>query len=72
MLELWIEGNVDIVGLDIPKEICSDYNFENIPPEQVKNYESIEVFRVRETGELKARILIQDDFKLYPLDKGDK
>ena len=72
LLELWIEGKVDIVGLDIPKEICSDYNFENILPEQVKDYQSIEVFRVRETGELKARISIQDDFKLYPLDKGDK
>ena len=72
LLELWIDGKVDIGGLDIPKEICKDYNFENISPEQVKDYESIELFRIRETGELKARILIQDDFKLYPLDKGDK
>lgn len=72
MLDLWIEGKIDINGLDVPKEICRDYNFKNISPELVENFSSVETFRVRETGELKARIILQDDYKLYPLDKGDK
>jgi len=71
LLELWIEGIIDIGGLDVPKEICSNYNFKNLPPELVKDYKSIEMFRIRETGELRAGIIIQDNYKLYPLDKRD-
>lgn len=72
LLELWIEGRIDIGSLDVPKEICSNYNFKDLNPELVKDYESIEMYRIRETGELKAGIIIQDNYKLYPLDKRDQ
>jgi len=71
LLELWVEDKINIKGLDVPKEICVDYNFNNLAPENFKEYESIETFRIRETGELRARILVNDDYKLYPLDWRD-
>ena len=71
LIELWIEEKIDIIGLDIPKKICKNHDFKNLPLEQIKDFKSVERFRVRETGELRARIMLQDNYKLYPLNKGD-
>ena len=67
LLELWIDGRIEIDGIDVPKEVIKDYNFENLTPDLVKDYKSIELYRIRETGELTARIVIQNNYKLYPL-----
>ncbi len=69
LIELWIDDKVEIKGVDIPKEFCQDRNYKNLPPDEVNGYKSIETYRVRETGELRARITLYDNYKLYP--KGD-
>ncbi|KKN38936.1 hypothetical protein LCGC14_0748390 [marine sediment metagenome] len=72
LLELWVDQFLDIGGLDVPRLLCNNYNFKNLDPEQMKEYKSIEKIRVRETGELKVRVVIEDSYKLYPLDKRDE
>ncbi len=72
LLELWVDEYLVIGGLDVPRLLCKNYNFKNLNPEQVKEYKSIEMIRIRETGELKARVVIEDNYKLYPLDKRDE
>jgi len=69
LIELWIDDKVDIKGVDIPKKLCYDHDYKSLPPDEVKEYKSIETYRVRETGELRARIALSDNYKLYP--KGD-
>ena len=69
LVELWIDNKIDIKGLDIPKKLCRDNDYKNLPLDKAKVYKSIETFRVRETGELRARISLSDNYKLYP--KGD-
>lgn len=69
LIELWIDDKVDINEIDIPKKLCHDYDYKSLPPDEVKGYKSIETYRVRETGELRARIALYDNYKLYP--KGD-
>ena len=71
LIELWVEEKIDIIGLDIPKKICETHDFKNLPIAQVKDFKSIEKFRDRGTGELKARIILQENYKLYSLNKGD-
>lgn len=67
LLDLWLHEKVDIDGIDVPREICREYGYDEMPPSEVKDFEAIETFRKRETGELKARVILQDHFKLYPL-----
>jgi len=69
LIELWIDDKIDINGVDIPKEFCQEHDYKSLPPDEVKKYKSIENYRVRETGELRARIALFDNYKLYP--KGD-
>ncbi|MEJ2279876.1 MAG: hypothetical protein P8Y70_19340 [Candidatus Lokiarchaeota archaeon] len=69
LIELWIENKIDISGIDIPREILNDKSYKDLPPKQIKEYKSIETYRIRETGELKARITLSDNYKLFP--KGD-
>ena len=69
LIELWIDDKVDINGIDIPKKLCHEHDYKSLPPDEVKEYKSIETYRVRETGELRARIALFDNYKLYP--KGD-
>ncbi|KKN54099.1 hypothetical protein LCGC14_0595930 [marine sediment metagenome] len=71
LLGLWLENKIDIGGLDVPRKTCNDFGFTDIPPDQVDKFKSVETYRVRETGELKARVLLSDNNKLYPLNKGD-
>lgn len=66
LIELWIEDIVEIDGIDIPKSLIHKDNYKNIPPSEVKGYKSIETYRVRETGELRAKISLFDKYKLYP------
>ena len=66
---MWIDDKVDINGVDIPRKICHDQDYKSLPPDEVKKYKSIETYRVRETGELRARVALSDNYKLYP--KGD-
>ena len=66
LIELWMVDKLDIKGLDVPKSLCHDHDYKNLPPDKVKGYKSIETFRVRETGELRARISLSDNYKLYP------
>lgn len=67
ILELWRDGKLDISKVDVPREICIKYGIKDIPPEHVKDFTSIETYRVRESGVLKARIMLQDNYKLFPL-----
>ncbi|MFX1481273.1 MAG: hypothetical protein ACFFCI_24600, partial [Promethearchaeota archaeon] len=69
LIELWVDGKIDIKGIDIPREFCNEYEYTNLPPDKVKGYKSIETYRVRETGELRASIALSDNYKLFP--KGD-
>ncbi len=69
LIELWIDDKIDIKGIDIPKGFCSNCDYKDLSPEEVKEYKSVETFRVRETGKLRARIALFDNYKLYP--KGD-
>jgi len=69
LIELWIDDKIDINNIDVPKELCHDHDYKSLPPDEVNGYKSIETYRVRETGELRARIALSDNYKLYP--KGD-
>ncbi|MFW9867031.1 MAG: hypothetical protein ACFFEN_13125 [Candidatus Thorarchaeota archaeon] len=67
LIELWVDSKVDIKGIDIPRELCNEYEYTNLPPNKVKGYKSIETYRIRETGELRASIAISDNYKLFPI-----
>jgi len=69
LIELWIDDKVEINGVDVPKKLCLVHDYKSLPPDEVKEYKSIETYRIRETGELRARIALSDNYKLYP--KGD-
>ena len=66
LIELWIDDKIEIKGLDIPKSLCRDSDYKNLPLDEVKEYKSKETFRIRETGELRTRVSLSDSYKLYP------
>ncbi len=67
LIELWAEGKLDIDRCDVPREICRKYGIKDLPPEEVGSFNSIETYRIRESGVLKARVILRENYKLFPI-----
>lgn len=67
ILDLWVKNKINIKKIDVPREICQKYGIKDIPSDLVKKYKSVEIYRKRETGESKARLILKNSFKIYPL-----
>ncbi|MHA1756243.1 MAG: hypothetical protein ACTSVV_05695 [Promethearchaeota archaeon] len=70
LIELWLDDRITINGIDIPREHLVDKNYKDLSPEFVKKYKSIETYRVRQTGKLRAKIMLNDNYKVFP--KGEQ
>ncbi len=64
LLELWLEKKIDIIGLDLTRDICQQYGFNEIPPDYLDQFESLERYRIRETGELKAKVIMKNNYRI--------
>jgi hypothetical protein len=69
LLDLWMEEKIKLDKLDVPIIVAKENGIENIQINKVKDLNSIELYRIRESGELRARIVIQDDYKIYPINQ---